>query len=201
MQESVQRSAGIQRKWKLVAVTGLTAVAFAVAVPQASGHVTSNVPHVLEHVLEALGVLQGTADAIKAKTDNIPASPPSTSDTGTIVTDSFRETTSAFVSRDVAGTEGKQFLANFSAFCTFGTQDGDTDVNTAHLSLRHATPTGSSPFIIAFEEESRDRIIQIVTGPVAGFDGTGATYSLSCNPGGDNSFGQGMAQAWFQVLP
>ncbi len=192
----MRKLALIQRKRRIIAVAGVTAIAFAVAAPQATAHVTKDVPHMIEHVLEALGVLQASTDAIKAKTDAIPL----------IVTDTFDESASGTgflsVSRQVEGLEGKQFLANFTATCTFGTRDDDTDVNSAIISLRHATPTGSSPFFTDIRERSTDRIIQIVSGPVAAFDGPNdPTYRLVCVPGGDNAVGQALAQAWFEVRP
>jgi len=64
-----------------------------------------------------------------------------------------------------------------------------------------AVPTGAGPFLNSFESMSTAQIVTVVTGPVAGFDGAGATYSLQCIPGAGNTLSQGMAQAWFQILP
>lgn len=180
-----------RHRWKLAAAAAAGLLSLAVAAPLATADVTSNVPHMLGHVLDAVAGVQTTADAIKAKTDTMP----------TTATDTFQTTESTLVRRDVAGMDGKQFLANVTVHCSFGTPDGNTDLNTAAVSMRLKTPTGGGPFFTTFREQSTDRVVTVVTGPVAGFDGADATYYVSCNPGGTNSFSQGMGQAWFEVLP
>jgi hypothetical protein len=166
----------------------LAAAAVVVAVPQAPAHVTKDVPHMITHVLEALG-------AIQAKTDAMPV----------VVTDTFHEAAldggDGFVAQHVEGLDGKEFLANITVQCTFGAFDNDPDKNIAFVNVRMRTPTGAGPFFTSFTEESTDRIVTLVTGPFVGFDGGEATYFAGCSKGGDNTFSQAFGQAWFEVVP
>jgi hypothetical protein len=191
-----QPPSGARRRWRLVgALLALASIAVIAVVPQAPAHVTRDVPHMIEHLLEAVAGVQETADAIEEKTAGMPV----------VVTDTFHEAASAggdgFVAQHVEGLDGKEFLANITVHCTFGTRDDNTDENTAFVNVRMKTPTGSGPFFTTFSEESTDRIVTLVTGPFAGFDGGEATYFAGCSPGGDNSFSQAMGQAWFEVVP
>lgn len=179
-----------RRRWKQAAlVAALTALAVAVLAPQAPAHVTKDLPHMLEHVLEAIGAVQGTTDAIKAKTDSLPV----------IVTDNFEQTASGLTSRNIDGMQGKQFLANVTAYCTFGSFDNNPAKNIATVSFRIG-PSGEN-FLTTFSAESTDRVVHVVTGPVVGFDGFDATYHVNCSPGSGNSFARSAAQARFEVLP
>lgn len=68
MKNELRSPGGLRRRWKRAAVVAaLAALAAVVVAPQASAHVTRDVPHMLEHVLEAIGAVQGTTDAIKTK--------------------------------------------------------------------------------------------------------------------------------------
>lgn len=174
-------------RWRFLVLALAVLVVAAVTTPQAM----SQAPNINQLVR-----------AIKAKTDRLPANPPSTADTGRIVTDAFRETSVGNIqfgwTRTVPAANGKEFLANFTAHCSFATPDNNTAPNRARISLRSATSTGASPFLVSIEAASTDGVVTLVTGPVAGF---GAAYSLQCIPGGANTFAQGMAQAWYQIRP
>lgn len=147
----------------------------------------------------ALAVVLVTPHASTAS----PPKPVNSSDTGTIVTDTFFTDTDSLTRRSVPGVDGRPFLGNITATCTFGSSDASTTLNTAVVFVRSQTPSGSSAFLTSFQERSTDRVITVVTGPVAAYDGVGVapTYQVSCSPGSGNSFHQAMAQAWLQVLP
>jgi len=194
---------GARRHWRLVGVLlVLAAIAVVVVVPQAPAHVTKDVPHVLSHVLEAITGVQETADAIEEKADAIEER---TAGMPIVVTDTFREASlddeDGFVSQHVEGLDGKEFLANITVQCSFGTFDDNTDENIAFVNVRMRTPSGAGPFFTSFTEESTDRIVTLVTGPFVGFDGGEATYFAGCSPGGENTFSQAFGQAWFEVVP
>lgn len=146
-------------------------------------------------------VALGVVLTMPASTAGTPK-PADTSNTGTIVTDTFFTETDSLTSRAVPGADGRPFLGNITATCTFGSSDESTTLNTASVHVRSQTPSGSNPFLTSFSERSTDRAITVVTGPVAAFDAIGGpTYHVSCSPGSGNSFHQAMAQAWLQVLP
>jgi hypothetical protein len=132
-----------------------------------------------------------------------PPRPVDSSDTGTIVTDTFHSDTNFGNSRSVPGVDGRPFLGNITAQCSFGSSDSSTTLNTTSVHVRSQTPSGSSPFLTSFSERSTDRVITVVTGPFAAYDGVGLppTYTVICSPGSGNSFLQTMGQAWLQVLP
>jgi hypothetical protein len=53
----------------------LAVLAVGFLIPQAFGHVTNNVSHMLEHIFNIVTATDQDVDAIKTKTDNLPEDP------------------------------------------------------------------------------------------------------------------------------
>jgi len=60
---------------KYMSIGSLAILAAGFSFPQAFAHVTNSLSHNMNHVMEALGIIDSNVDAIKAKTDNLPNDP------------------------------------------------------------------------------------------------------------------------------
>ncbi|HXV46621.1 MAG TPA: hypothetical protein VD736_08110 [Nitrososphaera sp.] len=60
-----------KNKWKYSTIGLLAVLAVGFSFPQAFAHVTSNVPHAFQHVLDALAPLQEDINDIKETTDEL----------------------------------------------------------------------------------------------------------------------------------
>jgi hypothetical protein len=68
------------KMWKYLSISLMGILATGFLFPQAFAHVTTDMKHGLEHVLALLTGIDTKVTAIKAKTDNLPSNPASTTD-------------------------------------------------------------------------------------------------------------------------
>lgn len=70
-----------KKKWKYVTLSLIAVLAAGFTMPNAFGHITPNdVPHIFQHVLDLAASIKTDTESIKAKTDNLPDDPASTTD-------------------------------------------------------------------------------------------------------------------------
>jgi hypothetical protein len=70
-----------KKKWKYVTLSLIAVLAAGFTMPTAFGHITPNdVPHMFQHVLDLAGSIKTDTESIKARTDNLPDDPASTTD-------------------------------------------------------------------------------------------------------------------------
>jgi hypothetical protein len=64
----------------LLGILVLLVLATGFATPNAFGHITADVPHMFEHVLDLAGSIKIDTESIRARTDNLPPDPASSTD-------------------------------------------------------------------------------------------------------------------------
>lgn len=169
------------RNKKYFTVFALTVcMIFAVGVQRAAAGPPQDL---LSYILDALDSISESVDNVHVDTWSGP--------------EGYNDTILDGWARTVPAMEGKYFELNASIVCSFASNG--SDINFARISFRRSD---SDPFLVSFEAQSTENVVELYTGPVVGYQSNASyVYVVQCSPTGTSTFSTVVTTVKFEALP
>ena len=133
-----------KKKWKYITLSLIAVLATGFTIPNAFGHITPNdVPHMFQHVFDLAGSIKTETESIKARTDNLPDDPASSTDV----------------------TEAQNAIQ--------ATITGRTETTSTHLVVAGQNIPVSTPHVVMLRNVATNVFYNAVIGQQADLDGDG----------------------------